>query len=57
MIQINGKIEKELEKDLAKVYEQIAKTLSLPENILVNLSFVGEKKIKELGLSGKVDAN
>lgn len=48
MINILGKHDKLIETDLIRVYNEISKTLSLPENIVINLSFVGEKKIKEL---------
>lgn len=48
MIKILGKHDKTFDNDLIRVYDEISKTLSLPENITVNLTFVGKKKIKEL---------
>jgi len=48
MIKILGKHDKTFDADLIRVYNEISKTLSLPENITINLTFVGEKKIREL---------
>jgi len=48
MIKILGKHDKTFDNDLIRVYNEISKTLSLPENITINLTFVGEKKIREL---------
>ena len=48
MIKILGKHDKSFDNDLIRVYNEISKTLSLPENITINLTFVGEKKIREL---------
>ena len=48
MIKILGKHDKSIDNDIIRVYNEISKILSLPENIAVNLTFVGEKKIKEL---------
>jgi len=48
MIKILGKHDKSFDDDLIRVYNEISKTLSLPENITINLTFVGEKKIREL---------
>ncbi len=48
MIKILGRHDKTFDEDLVRVYNEISKTLSLPENISINLTFVGEKKIREL---------
>jgi len=48
MIKILGKHDKTFDNDLIRVYNEISKTLSLPKNITINLTFVGEKKIREL---------
>ena len=48
MIKILGKHDKLMDIDLIRVYNEISNALSLPENISVNLTFVGEKKIREL---------
>ncbi len=48
MLNIIGKIEKETEKDLNRVFEEVKKLLSLPEQITVNLSFTTQKEIREL---------
>lgn len=48
MLNIIGKIEEETKKDLKRVYEEVKKLLSLPEQITVNLSFETPKGIREL---------
>ena len=48
MIEFNGRIENEFKIELTRVYDEIVKTFSLPKNLKVNLSFVGEEKIKNL---------
>lgn len=48
MIKILGRHDKSIDLDLIRVYNEISKTFSLPENIVINLTFVSEKKIKEL---------
>jgi len=48
MINIFGKHDKSFDNDIVRVFNEISKTLSLPENIAINLTFVGEKKIREL---------
>lgn len=48
MIKILGRHDKSLDNDIVRVYNEISKTFSLPDNICINLTFVGEKKIKEL---------
>lgn len=51
MINFFGKIDEELKKEILRVYNEISYVLSLPENTIVNLSFVGEKRIRELNKS------
>lgn len=51
MINICGRHNKDIDNDLIRVFNEISKTLSLPENISVNLTFVSEKRIKELNNS------
>ena len=48
MINILGRHDKSIDTDIIRVYNEISKTLSLPENISVNLTFVSSKKIQEL---------
>lgn len=48
MLNIMGKIEPEILKGLNKVYFEIEKELSLPQEAVVNLSFVSKTKIKSL---------
>lgn len=48
MLRIHGKIDKEIQNDLLRVYEEVQRVLSLPKNITVNLCFETEKGIREL---------
>ena len=48
MLEIFELQDKTLEKNLIKVHDVIAHKFSLPQNIKVNLTFVGESKIQEL---------
>ena len=51
MIEFVSKVEEELKKDLVDIYMAVEKKFDLPKNLVVNLSFVSEKKIKELNSS------
>lgn len=48
MIEFVGKYDKTFEKDLIAVESEISKTLLLPKNIKITLSFVSKNKIKQL---------
>lgn len=51
MINILGRHNKEFDKDIIRIFKEISTNFSLPENIVVNLTFVSEKRIKELNNS------
>ncbi len=51
MLEINQKIDSVIEKNLHRVIDEVARLLSLPKNIKVNLNFVDEKTIQELNKS------
>jgi len=48
MIEFFGESCKELEVDILKVHNRIMEVLSLPENIVLNVSFISPDEIKEL---------
>ena len=48
MINIFGEVEKGIEVDLNRVFNEVKHALSLPENIDVNLSFVSKEDIRKL---------
>lgn len=51
MINILGRHNKTFDEDIIRIFNEISNRFSLPENIEVNLTFVSEKKIKELNNS------
>ena len=48
MIEFFGEQSLEIEKEILKVHNKIMEVLSLPENIVLNVSFVSKDEIKQL---------
>ena len=48
MLEVFGKIDNEILKNLNNVYNFILKNFALPKNVAVNLNFVTEKQIQKL---------
>lgn len=51
MINILGRHNKTFDEDIIRIFNEISNCFSLPENIEVNLTFVSEKRIKDLNNS------
>lgn len=51
MIEITGKLNKDIKNDIIKVHNEILSLFSLPEKVKVNLSIISKVKIKNLNKS------